>query len=169
MMRRMRLFEELFDMQAETNRFFEDVYRRLVLFERAIDRWSAIADDAAFERDMTRFTRGQPSQALPASHAEITVSRASPTRDAHPVALDMYDSGEEVVAEISMPGLHPGDLVISADEHRLTLQGKFSQTIVLPEGVDADKIRAQYQNGVLRLALPKPPAASKTIPIDFQS
>lgn len=168
-MRRMRLFEELFDMQAETNRFFEDVYRRLVLFERAIDRWSAISDDDAFERDMTRFTRAQPAQALPsASPPQITVSRASVTRDAHPVALDMYDSGDEVVAEISMPGLHPGDLVISADEHRLTLQGKFSQTITLPEGVDADRIRAQYQNGVLRLALPKPPAASKTIPIDFQ-
>ncbi len=167
-MRRMRLFEELFDLQAETNRFFEDVYRRLVLFERAIDRWSAISDDDAFERDMTRFTRSQPSQTLPASvPPQITVSRASATRDAHPVALDMYDSGDEVVAEISMPGLHPGDLVISADEHRLTLQGKFSQTITLPEGVDADRIRAQYQNGVLRLALPKPPAASKTIPIDF--
>ena len=96
-------------------------------------------------------------------------ARASVTRDAHPVALDMYDSGEEVVAEISMPGLSPGDLVISADEHRLTLQGKFSQTILLPDGVDAGKVRAQYQNGVLRLALPKPPAASKTIPIDFQS
>ncbi len=168
-MRRMRLFEELFDLHEETNRFFEDVYRRLVLFERAIDRWSAISDDAAFERDMTRFTGSRQAQALPPARSEITVSRSSPTRDAHPVALDMYDSGEEVVAEIAMPGLHPGDLIISADEHRLTLQGKFSQTIVLPDGVDADKIRAQYQNGVLRLALPKPPAASKTIPIDFQS
>jgi HSP20 family molecular chaperone IbpA len=168
-MRRMRLFEELFDMQAETNRFFEDVYRRLVLFERAIDRWSTISDDAAFERDMTRFTRSQPSQALaPSPPPQITVSRASETRDAHPVALDMYDSDDEVVAEISIPGLHPGDLVISASEHRLTLQGKFSQTITLPEGVDADRIRAQYQNGVLRLALPKPPAASKTVPIDFR-
>ena len=168
-MRRMRLFEELFDMQAETNRFFEDVYRRLMLFERAMDRWSAIADDAAFERDMTRFTDSRRSQEAPSPRSEITVSRASVTRDSHPVALDMYDSGEEVVAEISMPGLHPGDLIISADERRLTLQGKFSQTIVLPDGVDAEKIRAQYHNGVLRLALPKPPPASRTIPIDFQS
>ena len=168
-MRRMRLFEELFDMQAETNRFFVDVYRRLVLFERAMDRWSAISDDDAFERDLTRFTASRQSEAVPTTRSEITVSRASVTRDAHPVALDMYDSGEEVVAEISMPGLSPGDLVISADEHRLTLQGKFSQTILLPDGVDADKVRAQYQNGVLRLALPKPPATSKTIPIDFQS
>lgn len=36
---RRRIFDDLLDMQAETNRFFEEVYRRLALFEVALGNW----------------------------------------------------------------------------------------------------------------------------------
>jgi len=38
---RRRIFDDLLDMQAETNRFFEEVYKRLALFETALSDWSS--------------------------------------------------------------------------------------------------------------------------------
>ena len=35
----------------------------------------------------------------------------------------------------------------------------FSRCFKLPDGVDADKIRAEFTNGVLNLRIPKSPAA----------
>jgi HSP20 family protein len=37
--------------------------------------------------------------------------------------------------------------------------GSFSRTIQLPESVDADKVTAEYNNGMLRITLPKQEAA----------
>ena len=167
MMRHLRLFEELFDMQAEANRFFDDVYRRLTLFETALNQWSAIPDDTAFGNEIRRVARAGRSDDLPAVHTRVTVSNSMPVPAAAPVAMEMYDSPQELVAEIAMPGLEPGDLNISAHENLLTLEGRFTQTIKLPDGVDAEQVRAHYQDGVLRLALPRPAPASKSIPIDF--
>jgi len=34
--------------------------------------------------------------------------------------------------------------------------GSFSRSLTLPEGVDADKIAASFDNGVLEVTIPKP-------------
>jgi HSP20 family molecular chaperone IbpA len=167
MIRRMRLFEDLLDMQAEANRFFDDVYRRLALFEMALNRWAAIEDDRAFEREMTRYLFQGRLPSLPGRQSEVSVSHAGTSRDSRRPALDIVEEPREFVAEISVPGLEPGDLIISVNENRLTLQGKFAQTIELPPGMDGEQVRAQYRGGVLRLSLPKP-SQSKTIPIEFE-
>lgn len=39
---RRRIFDELLDMQEETNRFFDEVYKRLALFEAALSNWSPV-------------------------------------------------------------------------------------------------------------------------------
>ncbi|MBM3215749.1 Hsp20/alpha crystallin family protein [Candidatus Poribacteria bacterium] len=160
MTRRMQMFEDLLDMQAEANRFFEDVYRRLALFEVALSRWH-VADDRMFQREVTRHVAA-------GGQREIAVSSAMGRREGKPAAVEMYDSSSNVVAEISIPGLSPGDLAITVSDDRLTLQGRFSRTIQLPQGIDPESIRAQYQDGVLRLSLPKPPEASRAIPIEFE-
>eukprot|EP00727_Mastigamoeba_balamuthi_P006234 m51a1_g223 hypothetical protein (158) ;mRNA; f:51340-51902 len=36
--------------------------------------------------------------------------------------------------------------------------GQFSRSFTLPEGVDANKVCAEYNNGVLTISVPKPPA-----------
>jgi HSP20 family protein len=162
MMRRMRLFEDLLDMQAETNRFFESVYQRLALFEMALSQWT-VPDNRVFEQEIER--RFVP---LSGRGQALAVSNLPVAQDARPAALEMYDASQGVVAEIAIPGLEPGDLMISVNENRLTLQGKFSRTVELPPGTDGEQIRAQYRDGVLRISLPRPPAPSKTIPIDFQ-
>jgi HSP20 family protein len=43
---------------------------------------------------------------------------------------------------------------------------QFSRSFVLPEGVDREKIAAEFKNGVLQLTFPKVPAAKpKTIEV----
>lgn len=79
----------------------------------------------------------------------------------------------QVIAEV--PGiakedvalkLHDGAITISGDRkapeekdsewlRREIAYGSFSRTIQLPEGVDAEKVSAEYNNGVLRIRLPK--------------
>jgi HSP20 family protein len=45
--------------------------------------------------------------------------------------------------------------------------GKFSRAMTLPEGVDADKVKASYKNGVLEITMPAPKQiASKKIQIE---
>jgi HSP20 family protein len=86
--------------------------------------------------------------------------------------------GVQVVAEI--PGvpkedvklqLHDGTLTISGERkspenadsaevlRREIRYGSFSRTLQLPESIDAEKVTADYANGVLRIALPKREAA----------
>lgn len=159
-MRRMRLFEDLLEMQEEANRFFEDVYRRLALVEMALSRWE-IADDRAFENEIRRFFQ-------PSLSRRLAVSSASASRDNRPTTVEVYDTAGDIVAEIAIPGLSPGDLIINVHGNRVTLQGRFSKTIELPPGFEGEQLRAQYRNGVLRLSLPKPAEPSKTIPIEFE-
>lgn len=89
-----------------------------------------------------------------------------------------YKDEIQVVTEI--PGipkenvrlqLHDGMLTISGDRkapedakdsqwlRQEISYGSFSRTIQLPERVEAEKVTAEYQNGVLRVTLPKHEAA----------
>ena len=42
---------------------------------------------------------------------------------------------------------------------------KFQQTLLLPDDVEADKIEAKMENGVLEICLPKMAKVDKTIPV----
>ncbi|PZA06894.1 MULTISPECIES: Hsp20/alpha crystallin family protein [unclassified Meiothermus] len=93
--------------------------------------------------------------------------------DSYPV--DLYETGEEVVLEMAVPGLSKDDLDISLEGRQLTIRGNFnpaaaeerrywlqgiprgsfSRTLTLPAGVEADKVQATVQNGLLRISMPK--------------
>jgi HSP20 family protein len=91
-------------------------------------------------------------------------------------AVDMVDGKDEVVVRADLPGLDQKDLHVSVENGRLTIRGerkeeqeereqnyyccerwagKFSRTLTLPPQVDADKIRANFKNGILEIHLPK--------------
>jgi HSP20 family protein len=88
--------------------------------------------------------------------------------------LDVYATPEEIVIIASLPGLTADEVDITIDGDRLTIRGElrpplenvdylfqeraygpFSRTLTLNVPVNTDEAEAVFENGVLRLALPK--------------
>lgn len=93
--------------------------------------------------------------------------------------LDVYSTENEVVVIAAIPGINPDDLNISIDKSTVTLSGtvrsaaeseegknaswhlseltygSFERTLTLPFQFDANRAEATFDNGMLRLVLPK--------------
>ncbi|KAL1931546.1 hypothetical protein VTP01DRAFT_9689 [Rhizomucor pusillus] len=100
-------------------------------------------------------------------------------------AVDVTESDNAFNVYCDLPGVRKEDIHVDVHGNQLTLSGetkgsneysdnnvryserrfgKFSRTIPIPDNVDADKIQAKYDNGVLNLELPKgAPTSSKRI------
>ena len=94
-------------------------------------------------------------------------------------AINVIENEKEYDVEVAAPGLtkedfnvrldHEGNLVINMEKKAENNEGgkhgrylrrefsyeKFQQTLLLPEDVDAEKIEAKMENGVLNVHLPK--------------
>ncbi len=97
--------------------------------------------------------------------------------------LDVYEHGDEVVVLAAAPGMNPEAISISIEKNVVTLSGKianaadaenaqgstwflhelphgdFKRSLQLPYDVDADQAEATFENGMLRLVLPKQESA----------
>lgn len=95
-------------------------------------------------------------------------------------AMNVWADEQAVYAEVELPGVDVDKLDISVTEgNKLSIQGErpvldlanavwhrqergsgnFTRTLTLPTMVDADKVDAEYENGVLKLTLPRAEAA----------
>jgi HSP20 family protein len=89
-------------------------------------------------------------------------------------ATDVFETEGEIVIELDVPGIHPENLSAEVVDGQLVVtgersssegaqrryrserwQGRFVRTFSVPRGVDGSAISAHYENGVLRLTLPK--------------
>lgn len=91
-------------------------------------------------------------------------------------SVDLYQTENEIVVKASLPGMKADDIQISVVGDVLTLRGEikadeeikeasyhirerrsgsFARSMPLPSAVQADKARAEFENGVLTLTLPK--------------
>jgi HSP20 family protein len=91
-------------------------------------------------------------------------------------AVDMYQTEDEVVVRAALPGLKSDEVQINVTGEILTLKGEvkqreevkektyhireqrwgmFERSLVLPTEVVADKAKAEFENGVLIITLPK--------------
>lgn len=94
----------------------------------------------------------------------------------HPM-VDIYDKDEKIVIKAELPGLEKKDIAIDVKDRVLTLKGeraydnetkdekyyrrertygKFQRSFTLPAGLDSEKIKADYKDGVLSVEIPKP-------------
>jgi HSP20 family protein len=89
--------------------------------------------------------------------------------------INVFQQGDDIVAIIELPGVDKSDLHIQAQENTIRIAGKkaadlpdgvsahrrervfgeFDRTISLPIQLDPDGIKAEYQDGVLALFLPR--------------
>lgn len=105
-------------------------------------------------------------------------------------AIDVYEKDNQVVVETPLPGVDPDNLKISIENDVLSIEGSsekksevdeknyyrkevrygsFHRAVALPCAVDGDKADANYKDGVLKLTIPKSPAAQKkTIKVSSQ-
>lgn len=105
-------------------------------------------------------------------------------------AIDVYDSGEQVVVRAILPGATSEDIDLTIEQNTLTLRGRFGHTasdeshsdvtwyrreigsgqfaesFTLPVPVDAENATASFENGILTLTLPKAEQArTRRIPV----
>jgi HSP20 family protein len=97
--------------------------------------------------------------------------------------VDVVETEKEYQITAELPGLSEKDVEVVVADEILTIKGEkkeekeekaknyylserrygaFKRSFQLPSGVDADKIEAGFQNGVLTLTLPKTPEAQKS-------
>ena len=126
----------------------------------ALDRWSNLRDELNSFFDMPFWSGfGRTGQLF---------TGWSP-------ALDLYESGDHFVAVVELPGmrkedidisLHDGTLTISGERKRESNNGKtaqrteryvgtFRRSIGLPTSVDHSEVSATYEDGILKVTLPK--------------
>ena len=91
-------------------------------------------------------------------------------------AVDIYETEHELVVKADVPDVDPKDLDIRVENNILTIRGErkfekkvdennylrveraygsFARSFSLANTVNADAIKADYQNGVLTLSIPK--------------
>lgn len=91
-------------------------------------------------------------------------------------AVDMLDRKDEVLLRADLPGLEQKDIDVTVEEGVLTIRGErkgerevkeedyyccerwaggFERSFTLPSGVNAEKVKATFKNGVLEVHLPK--------------
>ncbi len=97
--------------------------------------------------------------------------------------INVYQKGNDVIVDASLPGVRPEDVDVSVSGRTLTIRaerheareateedylyrevetGRFFRQVALPTEVQADKADARFENGMLRLRLPSTQAAGES-------
>jgi HSP20 family protein len=92
-------------------------------------------------------------------------------------AMDLVEADDHFLLKADLPGLAEDDVTIEVQDNVLTVSGerkteherkekgfyrlersfgRFSRSLTLPEGVNADSIKASFDKGVLEVSIPKP-------------
>ena len=121
----------------------------------------------SLQDEMTRlFTGVAPAQ----------FNREEMTHGAWAPSVDIFEDKDRLILEAELPGMNRDDFEISVENNVITLRGErkfekktegdnyhrversygsFTRSFTLPQTVTADGATADFENGVLRVSLPK--------------
>ena len=87
--------------------------------------------------------------------------------------VDVYRSGDEFIVEVDVPGMDPSSLDVTVERNMLSISGgrparhddaevvlcerphaRFSRQLYLGENLETEGVKADYDNGVLRITIP---------------
>jgi HSP20 family protein len=130
---------------------------------------------SAFQREMNDLfdgffgSRGE-------GFAPTLLSRGLRTPEVLTPRIDVEETDKQLEVTAELPGMEEKDIEVTLDEDRLTIKGEkktereeknktalisecsygsFQRVIPVPAGVERDKAKAKFKNGVLKLTLPK--------------
>ena len=127
-------------------------------------RWEPFRELASLQNEMSRFMNG------------LLEGNGRTTQNWVP-ALDIWETDNEIVYALDLPGIPEEKISVELDDGALTITGErertveeskdrfyrferrhgtFSRTFGVPQGVTESDVRAQYTDGVLEVHVKKP-------------
>jgi len=132
-----------------------------------VTRWDPFREFVTIQDRLNRLFR--ESQGSEGGQESLTTSSFAPP-------VDVYEDEHNVVLKIEVPGIEEKDIDVRIENNTLTVHGErkfekeekeenyrrverqygsFTRTFALPTTVDAEKVQANYDKGVLRIQLAK--------------
>jgi HSP20 family protein len=132
-----------------------------------ITRWDPFREFVTLQDRMNRLLRD--SYGNESREEALTTTTFAPP-------VDVYEDEHNVTLKIEVPGIEEKDIDVRIENNTLTVHGErkfekeekeenyrrverqygsFTRTFTLPTTVDADKVQADYEKGVLKIQLPK--------------
>jgi HSP20 family protein len=130
----------------------------------AITRWDPFREVASLQNRVNSLFR------------DFTEGESSMTTANFVPAVDVYEDAQKVVLKLEVPGIEEKDLDVRVENNTLTIKGErkfdkeekeenfhrierrygsFVRTFKLPNTVDAEKVEASYEKGILKITLAK--------------
>src|ERR1700704_5083102 len=131
-----------------------------------LTRWEPFREFSTLQDRMNRLFRETQGNS---QEEPLTSSSFAP-------AVDVYEDEHNVTLKIEVPGIDEKDIDVRLENNTLTVHGErkiekeekeenyrrverqygsFTRTFTLPPTVDAEKVSANYDKGVLKVTLPK--------------
>jgi HSP20 family protein len=131
-----------------------------------LTRWEPFREFSTLQDRMNRLFRETQGNS---QDEALTSSSFAP-------AVDVYEDEHNVTLKIEVPGIEEKDIDVRIENNTLTVHGErkiekeekeenyrrverqygsFTRTFNLPPTVDAEKVQADYDKGVLKITLPK--------------
>ena len=132
-----------------------------------IARWDPFREFSTLQDRMNRLFR--ESYGPEGRDESLTTSQFAPP-------VDVYEDEHNVVLKVEVPGIDEKDVDVRVENNVLTVHGErkvekeekeenfrrierqygsFTRTFTLPSTVDAERIQADYDKGILKIVLPK--------------
>jgi HSP20 family protein len=122
------------------------------------------------KEELTMLMRSDPFRELDRLTQQVFGTTTRPTA----MPMDAYRHGDQFAVHFDLPGVEPSSIDLTVEKNVLTVsaerrwqpseevqvvaserpQGQFSRQLFLGESLDADRVEARYDQGVLTITIP---------------